>query len=161
MQTAPDGRRVFIWRGSDDSKRLAGTIAESCAAELFSANKNLVCLTAGKLVPATLAVLREVIGRHIASVKLVDRGEFGLNVEYYAFDFPPVADTDKEPDQRILLSLVDILVGLVARAPSEPRQLTPQQMQEIRARRKEGEPADRVARAYGIEVEQVQQLARG
>jgi hypothetical protein len=159
MQDTPDGRRIFVWRGSEDKKRLAETIAESCATELFSANKNLVWLNAGKLVPATLAVLREVFPRHIVSVRPVNRGEC-WDVEYFSFDFPPVADSEREPDQRILLGLVELLVGLVARAPSEPRQLTQQQMQEIRARRREGEPADMVARAYGIEVAQVQQLAR-
>jgi hypothetical protein len=44
-------------------------------------------------------------------------------------------------------------------AMSEPRELTAQQQREIRARRKEGEPADSVARAYNIDIDAVRRLA--
>jgi DNA invertase Pin-like site-specific DNA recombinase len=52
------------------------------------------------------------------------------------------------------------LVGRVARGPREPSKLTPQQRQEVRARLKQGEPRDRIAEAYGVDVAAIKQVAR-
>jgi hypothetical protein len=160
---APDGRKILIWHGRDpiaDKKRLADTIAEAAVAELFNLDGELVTIDAGQLVPVTKDILREIIARHVASVRLVSRGTFGWDVEFYAFEFPLVADTGKEPDQRILIELTELLLDRVAKAPAAPVTLTPQQQREVRARFKEGEPVGNIAREYKVDIATVRELGR-
>jgi hypothetical protein len=52
------------------------------------------------------------------------------------------------------------LVLRVAREPVEPFRLTPQQQQEVRARLKEGELKDAIARGYNVDVETIGRLVR-
>jgi hypothetical protein len=52
------------------------------------------------------------------------------------------------------------LVLRVAREPVEPRRLTPQQHREIHDRIKMGEPKDRIAHAYNVDVDTIGQLVR-
>ena len=52
------------------------------------------------------------------------------------------------------------LILRVARGPVEPFRLTPQQQREIHDRLKMGEPKDRIAHAYGIDVDTIGQLVR-
>jgi hypothetical protein len=107
--------------------------------------------------------LREVIGRHIVSLRLVNRGTTDAptwNLEYRPFDFPRVADTSCEPDEKVLIALSDALLLRVARGPSKPFRLTEQQQNEVRMRLNVGEPRDRIADAYGVDVETVARVAR-
>jgi len=145
-----DGRKIVILRGDgNDMNRLADALAEACVTEIFSANNNLVLLDSGRLVPVSANLLRDIIAQRVVSIRAVN-GAFGWVVERFAFDF----------DQRMRLDLVGLLVGRVAKVSTEPRVLTEQQQREIRARRREGEPADSVAQAYGVEVDVVRQLAQ-
>jgi hypothetical protein len=86
--------------------------------------------------------------------------------EFYSFDFPFGVSTRKELNEQTLISLTTAgergegLLWRVAKGPSEPPRLTPQQRREVRARFKEGEPAGNIARAYGIDADTVKQLGR-
>jgi len=72
---------------------------------------------------------------------------------------PSTRTSCKEPDQKILLNLIEALVSKVAKGPSEPRQLTPQQLREIRDRVRIGEDKHAVAHYYGVDVAVIRQLA--
>jgi hypothetical protein len=114
------------------------------------------------LVAVNKDVLRDIITRHIISLRLVNRASTNdplWEIEYYSFDFPIVADTSERPDQQVLLDLITALTGRVAKEPSKPCQLTPQQQREVRDRIKMGEPKDKIARAYNVDVATVRQLA--
>ena len=52
------------------------------------------------------------------------------------------------------------VVQRVTKGPSEPLRLTLQQQREVHARLKVGEPRDNIARAYGVDVDTIRQLAR-
>ena len=161
MNTAPDGRRIFPWLGQDpiaDSKKLADAIAESCVAKLFNLN-GLVWLDGTNLVPVNIHILREIVAQHFVSVRLLN-GAFGYTVEYFTFDFPAVDDTSKQPNQRVLLGLIDLLLPRVMRGPVEPRVLMEHQIAAIKARHKEGEPISALAEAYGCDAEQIRRLTQ-
>jgi hypothetical protein len=160
--TAPDGQSIFTWQGRDpvtDKKRLADLIAEAAAAELFAVNSQLVLLHAGQLTPVGKDLLRETIARHVVTPQLVDRGTLGWVVERHPFEFPIGADVSKQPDQKILLELIEMLIERVAKGPSAAVNLSVQQQREVRERAKMGEPLARVADAYGVDVAVVRQLA--
>jgi hypothetical protein len=70
-----------------------------------------------------------------------------------------VADTSERPDQQVLLDLITALTGRVAKEPSEPRLLNPQQLREVRDRIKIGEPKEAIARAYKVDISVIRQLA--
>jgi hypothetical protein len=70
-----------------------------------------------------------------------------------------VADTSEQPDQRVVLNLINALVALVAKGPMQPRVLTPQQLREVYARIKIGESKENIARAYNVDVAVIRQLA--
>jgi len=50
-------------------------------------NGILVHLGEGRVIPVNRNVLRDLITRHIASVRLVNRGDGKWEVEYYSFEF--------------------------------------------------------------------------
>ena len=161
--TAPDERKsIFIWRGPQDVDRLADAIAEKTQTELFNVDRGLCHFTEGRLVAVNKDILRDIITRHLVSLRLVNRASTNdplWELEYFNFDFPIVADTGKEHDQKILLNLIEALVSKVAKGPSEPRQLTPQQLREIRDRVRIGEDKHAVAHYYGVDVAVISQLA--
>jgi hypothetical protein len=73
MSHTPDDRKKFIWHGrnrTEDINKLADTIAEAAIAELFNLAKELVTIDAGQLVPVNKDMLREIIARHVASIRL-------------------------------------------------------------------------------------------
>jgi hypothetical protein len=100
--TAPDKRKfIFIWRGPQDVDRLADAIAEKTQTELFNVDRGLHHLTEGRLVAVNKDILRDIIARHIGSLRLVNRGSTNNPVwelEYFNFDFPVVADTSERPN---------------------------------------------------------------
>jgi hypothetical protein len=158
-----NGRRIFVWRGPEDTNRLADVVAEVAARELFDVNRSLVWLTEGQTVPCNINILREVIGRHIVSLRLVNRGTTDAptwNLEYRPFDFPRVADTSREPDEKVILALGAALLLRVAKGPSKPFRLTEQQQNEVRMRLNVGEPRDRIADAYGVDAATIGRVAR-
>lgn len=159
MKDAAD-KKIFSWRGKDDTDRLADVIADAAAEELFTRNGELVVLNRGNLSPVGLNDLREIIGRHIATIRLTSRGTAGWTPERISFDFPHVTDATKAPNQRVLLDLIGALALRVAKAPSDPPHISAQHEREIRTRLKSGEPRSNIARAYGIDIEVVEQLAR-
>jgi hypothetical protein len=52
------------------------------------------------------------------------------------------------------------LVWRVAKGPSEPFKSTPQQQREVRHRLKMGEPNDKLARDYNVDIDTIRQLVR-
>ena len=166
MKTAPDGRRIFIWHGRDpaeDTNRLTAAVAETCAAEIFELNGSLVWFHEGQLVSVSRPILLEIITKRIGGVRLVNHGTTDKPIyetEYFSFGFPPGADTSKEPDEKVLLSLMNGLKLLIAKGPSAPFKLTLRQQEEVHARLKMGEPQARIADAYHVDVGTIRQLAR-
>ena len=169
MRTAPDGRRLFVWLGRDpieDTNRLADVVAETAGAELFNLDGLCWLNDEGQLVPARKDVLRKIIARHIVSIRLVNRGS-RWECEYHAFDFPFTTDASKEPNEQVLVSLMSArrkedggLAWRVAKVPSDPRRLSPQQQEEVRARLRVGEPKARIAAAYGVDEAMIARLAQ-
>jgi hypothetical protein len=170
-RTELNGRRPFVWLGQDptkDTNRLTDAVAEATVMELFNVNGSLFQLVPceggrGRLVAVNKDVMRDIITRHIAGVRLLNHGSTAApiwKVELYSFDFPLVADTSKQPDQQVLLNLITALAGQVAKGPQEPRRLSPQQQREIHARVKMNEPKDRIADAYGVDIDTIKALAK-
>jgi hypothetical protein len=156
------GRAVPAGCGPQDTARLADTVAEKTQTELFNVNRSLFRLTEGRLIAVNKDVLRDIIARHIVSLRLVNRASTNdprWEIENFSFEFPIVADTSEQPDQRVLLDLIEALVLRVAKGPSTPHQLTLQQLREVRDRIKIGEPKDAIARAYHVDVSVIRQLA--
>ena len=141
---------------------MAEAVAERTQTELFNVNGELYQLTEGRLVAINKDILRDIVARHLVSPRLVNRGSTSApvwEVEKFSFDFPVVADTREQPDQRVVLNLINALVALVAKGPTQPRVLTPQQLREVHARIKIGEPKENIARAYNVDVAVIRQLA--
>jgi hypothetical protein len=162
MNDKLNDRRIFKWHGrnlAEDTSRLTDAIAESCIAEVFELNGSLVWFNDGQPVPISRTLLREIIALHIVSIRLVNLGP-RWQVEYYAFDFPQGADTSKEPDEKVLTSLMNDLISRVPRGPSTARKLSEQQQREVQARLKMGEAKERIADAYGVDLATIRQLAR-
>ena len=150
--TQLNDKKVFLWHGPEDQNRLTAAIAEVAIAELFNMNGGLVWFNEGRAVPVNKDVLREIITRHLVSVRLVSRGEFGLKREFYTFAFPVTADASKEPNERVLIDMAETLLLQVAKGPSAPHRLTAQQLREVRTRLAIGEPRDKLAREYNVEI---------
>jgi hypothetical protein len=162
-KASPDGRRIFLWHGRnsvDDANRLADAIAEAAAEELFELNGQLVWLNNGRPVPVRMDALREIIARHIASVRLVRHVDGSWGCEHFSFDFPLGRNTNEEPTQQTLIDLIGKLIPRVARGPQVQHALTEQQQHEVRARSRTGEPPDRIAEAYRVDVDTIRRLAR-
>jgi hypothetical protein len=160
MTNALDGRTVFLWRCPEDTNALTEAVAAAAVTELFNVNRELIWLNGSKPVPVNKDILRTIIARHIVSLRLVGRGEFGLEREFYAFDFPVTADTRHEPNERVLIDMIDALLGQVAKGPQVPLRLSEQHEREARVRLKTGEPALRIASSYGVDIDTIRQLAR-
>jgi hypothetical protein len=63
-------------------------------------------------------------------------------------------------DEATLTILMNDLKAMVAKAPSAPQRLSRQRQQEVLARLKMGEAQDRIADAYGVDIELIRRLAR-
>jgi hypothetical protein len=124
MKTAPDGRRIFVWRCPEDTNRFAGAIAEKLVAELFTIDGSLFWFDAGKAIPVNKDVLHTLVTKHFVSIRLVNRGGDSWERETYSFEFPVVADTSKEPNERVLIDIIATLLERVAKGPSTPRELS-------------------------------------
>jgi hypothetical protein len=115
----------------------------------------------GQLVSVNSQSMQDIISRHVKSLRLVnkrtaDKPKF--EIEYYSFPFLPGIDPEQGPDERALTDLIAALVRKVAKGPSRPTGLTPQQRREVLARRRVGEPEDRIAAAYGVDPKTVRQI---
>lgn len=154
-----DGRRLCIWCGPSSINQLASVIAEAAALELFNLNGALTRLHNKQLIPITLDIMRGIVGRYVASVRLVGTAG-GWEPEIYSFEFGNTPNADKEPSQKTLLALMDLLPNLVARAPREPSVLTDHQQREVRDRLKMGEPPANIASYYGVDIDSVKQMRR-
>jgi hypothetical protein len=99
----------------------------------------------------------------IATVRLVNNGSADTpiwEVEYPAFEFPAGSDLSKEPDEQVLIILMNDLKALVGKAPGEPVRLNAQAQQEIKYRLQTGEPETAIASAYRVDLDTVRWLAR-
>src|SRR5262249_45482054 len=144
-----------------DTKRFAEVISEVCAAELFAMNGGLVMPRDGALVQITPGILRDLIGKHIATARLVHADDGSWGVELFNFEFRGgTRDVDGEPNDVTLGDLMRELLTLVARGPTAPSTLSPQRRQEVLGRLRQGEPAKSIAMAYGVSADEIKQLAR-
>ena len=156
--TQLNGRRPFVWRGmDDDSARLTEAVAEKLITRLFATNGSLTLVNEGQPTPVSRALLLKLITTSIAGVRLGGNG----TPEFYSFEFVPGTDPSKGPNDHTLASIYQRLLDLVAKGPSEPVRLSPQQQREVRMRLGVGESKDRIASAYGVDVDTIRQLAPG
>jgi hypothetical protein len=139
-------------------KQAAENAAEDQRPLSSELNGILVHLGEGRVIPVNRNVLRDLITRHIASVRLVNRGDGKWEVEYYSFEFPLAADTSKEPNERVLIDMIAALLGRVVKGSSDPLRLLPQHQQEVRARLKIGEPQASIGRSYGVDIDTVKRV---
>jgi hypothetical protein len=165
---AVDTREVFVWHGAnrdDDLARLISLLAPKVLCELFSEEGKLVQLRDGQFVRVIKEDMREIVNRHIRTLRLINQGtadEPNWEVKLYSFEFPLAGSKNDltGPNERTLVDLIDALVPLVAKAPSQPRQLRPQQLSEIKMRLASNEPAPRIAASYNVEVDVIREIAR-
>jgi hypothetical protein len=167
MTDAPDNREIFIWRRRDDDMdRLVAVIAAKAVTELFNLDGCLVRLQDGQFIMVGKEAMRAIVTRHIQSLHLVNRGtsdEPKWEAEYFSFEFPVTGSTydlNRGPNEKTLINLIEAIVPLVAKAPGQPVELKPQQLQEIQARLRSGEPAPQIAASYRVEVDAIRELAR-
>ena len=130
-----------------------------CAVKLFEMNSSLIWLKDNQTIPVNRPILLEIVTTFIAGVRLVERGP-AYEVEFFSYRFPPDADTSKEPNDKVLTGLMEGLKLLVAKGPSAPQRLTPQQRAEVQTRLKSGEPHARIDAAYGIDSASIEWMAR-
>lgn len=161
MKKAPDGRPLYLPKGRDPTEDLcllADTITASDA-DLFDQGDSAVWLTDGKCAPVSLAILREICMKFVASkVPVLRAGQW--QVTYPPLD-PP------EMTLRAMISAREYRDGNLAcrlpKMPAEPMRLSARVQEEVRQRLAMGEPKDRVAAAYRTDVatiETIRQLMR-
>jgi hypothetical protein len=98
--------------------------------------------------------------KHAQRARLIQRQLISCWVSLRPFAFAPGVDISKEPNEQVLTDLLNALKSRVAKGPSAPSRLSPQQQREIRARLKTGESPDSVARGYNVDVATIRHLAR-
>jgi hypothetical protein len=159
-------QNFFVARqeSAEDANRLADAVAEETTTELFEVDGSLVWLdprAGGGDQPVAVYkdILRNIITQHIVSVRLVNRG-MRWECERFSFNFPPGKNASEEPNEQILIGLIDMLLSRVAKGPRKSHQLSEQQEGEIRARLKVGEPQSNIARAYDVDIDTVRQVGR-
>jgi hypothetical protein len=115
MNTAPDGRRVFLWHGNNIDE-LTDVIASTI--EIYNHNDGLVTLDQGKLAPVNMADFKQLIDQHICGVRVVAHGN-GYKKEFFSYEFAPVPhpgprtaaqgpqlwSDSKEPDMKVLAEI--------------------------------------------------------
>ena len=156
---APDGREIFIWRGRDlteDTRRLATTVADLCVTKLFLVDGALHWFDGGQPVVVSRGRLHEIITETVVTERLVERGPETWEVEFHPFDFAHGTDSTKGPDDRVLSSLMDELKLLVAKGPAKP--LSQNQLNQARGRLAQGEGAQSIAFGLGVDIELVKKL---
>jgi hypothetical protein len=164
-QDANDNREIFIWKGRDpaaEAAALADAIAPRAITELFYVGGVLTHLRDGQFVPVTNDLMREVVARHIKTFRFVNQGTAGAprwEVEFHSFEFPLGGNLREGPDRRVLINLIEDLAGRVARGPTRPIDLSNQQLREIEMRLRESEPMERIARAYGVDVDTIKEVS--
>jgi hypothetical protein len=148
-------RRLYVPRGRDpqeDLNILVDCIATSDA-DLFAQGSQIVWLKdTGELVGTSRNTLAEIIAKYIVTKHPLNHAD-KWQVEFHPF----------EPDEMTLRALLKEESGLVGRLPkwpSEPTRLSEQQQLEVRMRLGVGESKDRIADAYGTDVDTIKRLAR-
>jgi hypothetical protein len=159
MKKAPDGRQIYIPRGRDlleDRKLLIAAIAASDADLFVRGNQPVWVKPSGELVEVGRGALLEILEKYVAIKQLTSQGETPDDalwiVQYCSISL----------DEMTIQSLLreDDWTQLLPKMPSAPVNLSIQQQREVRERSKMGEPAERVAAAYGVDITTVKQLAR-
>jgi len=162
MSKAPDGRHIFVWRNTglaENTRRLTELLADIRAAKLFLVDGELAWFSGNQPVAATRALSRELIGKLIAGVRLVQRGD-AWETEYYSYDFAPRANTVLEPDELVLAKVLDDLKPLVASGPRSLPRLSEQQWNEVHSRLRQGESPSSIAAYYKTDEAAIEQIAR-
>jgi hypothetical protein len=152
------GRRVYLPRGreqTEDACILADAIAGS-AADLFARDDAIIWIVAGRCMPVTPDILREIIAKHVVTKQLVSQGTIS-----------EVAYVPVEPDEKMLHTLLmtrrredGSLIARLPKAAGSQRELPPSRRQEVRYRLRTGEPAAVIARELGVDADVIKDLAR-
>jgi hypothetical protein len=159
---------IFWWNPRatvlENTNRLATVVATRAICELFNMRGVLHQLRGGRLVEVDRTSMREIVSKHVRTFGLINRGsadETEWVVEFFPLTFWPVGSEGAltGPDERVLSDLIETLLPLVARTAGVQTNLRPQQLNEIRMRLKQGEPALRIARSYGVEAETIRQIS--
>jgi hypothetical protein len=155
-----EGRKVYLPRGRDpheDLNLLSDCIAGSDAALFTDIGGGIFCIIAGKRVPVGQDVLRDVVMKYVVTKHAKQDADGNWSVEYR----PLVLD------DMILRALLVARAredgALWARLPKEqgePRQLSMQQLSEIKLRLKTGEPAAQIAKAHHVDVDEIRKIER-
>jgi hypothetical protein len=155
-----------VWRGKNDvhdPAAWAHAIASSNA-ELFAQTGTVIWLDEGKRIHVNTEALRDISKRFIAFPQPMNFGTAetpNWRTAYYS----------AEPTDRVLRALLTArtvetgslacLLPEVPGAPSVPSQLTPRQQDEARMRLRQGEPKDRIADYYHVDIDEIAQLGSG
>jgi hypothetical protein len=136
--------------------RLAAAVAAAAIVEPFNIGGVLHQLQGGRLIEVDRTSMREIVAKHIQTFALVNRGsadEPEWAVEYFPLKFWPVGSEGAMygPDEAAITNLIDLITPMAMRTAGPRTKLKPQQLNEIRMRLKVGEPAARIARAYGVD----------
>jgi hypothetical protein len=154
-----DTRKTFVWLGrGDDLERLAILLANETIGVLFNIDRRLCLLQDGKFVQLDLRSMRDTVNAHVKMLTVVNRGTADnpkYEVDFTPFDFQPENDPEIAPSDKDLIGLTALVAPLVSRGPSRPTGVPMQVRREVRTRRQSGEPAERIAAAYGISAETV------
>jgi hypothetical protein len=165
---SPDDREIFLWRTRRDPtenvNQLATVVATRAICELFNVRGILNQLKDGRLDPVDRDAMRGIVGKHIRTFALINRGsadEPKFEIEFFPLQFAPIGSEGAMygPDERVLSDLIEALTPMVARTAGPRTSLRPQQLQEIRMRLKQGEPAARIAQSYNVEAETIRQIS--
>jgi hypothetical protein len=154
---------VIIQQNNPNVTALAKVLARKAGTELCSIGGSLNRLRDGRFDLATKFDMRELCDQHVVSYRHVNRGTTArarYEVEWFSFAFPVAADLNKEPNERVLIDLLNALVPLVVKGPSAPVAFKPQQLFEIRTRLKQSEPAAQIAKSYNVEPEAILEVKR-
>jgi hypothetical protein len=154
---SPDGRQVYVARGRDpveDLNLLADAISVS-PAPLFSKDGSTVAIIDGVDVRLNPSALGNIVEKHIVTKVVADR-EGKLEVTYLPH----------RPDDKTLRSLLMAetieqgnLAKRLPRMAGKEQRLTEEQLQQVKARLRIGEPAERIAPSYGVDTATIRRLA--
>jgi hypothetical protein len=156
---SPDDCREYRPRHQDlaeDLCILSDAIAISDA-DLFNRDGATVLIDQGVVVQVNPARLREIIAKHIRIKMVVDRDGV-LEVT-----FVPYVLAAEDKTLRTLLMTERIEDGNLAqrlpKMPGKEMKLTENQLQQVRDRLKIGEPPEKIAPSYNVDVATIRRLA--
>jgi hypothetical protein len=133
---------------------LADAISVS-PAPLFSKDGSTVAIIEGGDVLLTPSALGDVVEKHVSiKAAVLHEGKWEITHEPY------------RPDDKTLLKLLRAetieagsLAGRLPKMSGKEYRLTEQQLETVRVRLRTGEPAERIAPSYGVDVDTIRRVA--